>query len=114
LVDWRQRSLRALETTIDWLLDFLSPTGVLVVWVDRQKSADNQELPGVFERRGLAKEATTTRANGSALSARRRTLAGAPSSERQRLCLRRASNSKINRDRQRAFEERTCAATSAR
>ena len=26
LVDWRQRSIKALETTLDWLVDFLSPT----------------------------------------------------------------------------------------
>jgi len=74
LVDWRQRSLRALEATLDWLLEFLDPSGVLVVWIDPQKSADNQELLGLFERRALAIEATTLRAHGCALSARRRRL----------------------------------------
>src|SRR5215475_6051405 len=49
LVDWRQRSVRALDATIDWLLDFLSLTGVLVVWVDSQKSAGNQELLGLLD-----------------------------------------------------------------
>jgi hypothetical protein len=74
LVDWRQRSLRALETTFDWLLDFLSPAGVLVVWVDSQKSVGNQELLTVVERRGFSIEATTIRPHGCALAARRRQL----------------------------------------
>jgi hypothetical protein len=39
LVDWRRRTLRSLETTLDWLVNFLKPDGVLVVWVDAQKPA---------------------------------------------------------------------------
>src|SRR5215475_11907760 len=34
LVEWRQHSIKALEATLDWLVHFLSPTGVLVVWID--------------------------------------------------------------------------------
>ena len=32
LVDWRRRTLHALEPAIDWLVNFLSPSAVLVVW----------------------------------------------------------------------------------
>ena len=71
-VDWRQRPLRELDTTLDWLLNFLNPVGVLVVWVDPQKSTANQELLAVLQRLGLVIEATTLRAHGSALAARRR------------------------------------------
>ena len=31
LVDWRKRTFRALETTLDWLVNLLRPDGVLVV-----------------------------------------------------------------------------------
>jgi len=37
LVDWRRRTLHALETTLDWLVTFLRPNAVLVVWVGRSK-----------------------------------------------------------------------------
>jgi hypothetical protein len=71
LVDWRQRSIKALETTLDWLVDFLSPTGVLVVWVDPQERAGNRKLRSVLQRHGLIIEAGTIREHGSAVSARR-------------------------------------------
>jgi hypothetical protein len=72
LVDWRQRTLRALETTLDWLLDFLSPAGVLVVWLDSYRPAVREELCYALERRGLAVKAATIQEYGCALSARRR------------------------------------------
>ncbi len=34
LVDWRRRTFNALEPALDWLVGFLRPNGVLVVWVD--------------------------------------------------------------------------------
>src|SRR5215467_3187840 len=34
LLDGRQRSIKAIETTLDWVSDFLSLTGVLIVWLD--------------------------------------------------------------------------------
>src|ERR1700754_3397318 len=34
LVDWRRRTLHALEPTMDLLMNFLSPRAMLVVWVD--------------------------------------------------------------------------------
>jgi hypothetical protein len=72
LVDWRQRTLRALETTLDWLLDFLSPAGVLVVWLDSYRPAVREELCYALERRGLVVKAATIQEYGCALSARRR------------------------------------------
>ena len=71
LVDWRQRSLKAMETTLDWLVDFLRPTGVLVVWVDPQGRAGNRKLRSALERHGLIVEAGTTREHGFAVSAQR-------------------------------------------
>jgi hypothetical protein len=72
LVDWRQRSIKALETTLDWLVDFLSPAGVVVVWVDPQEPAGNRKLRRVLEAHGLVVEAGTIHAHGSAVSAQRR------------------------------------------
>jgi hypothetical protein len=72
LVDWRQRSIKALETTLDWLMDFLSPAGVLVVWVDPQEPAGNRKLRSAIEKHGLVVEAGTVREGGSALAAQRR------------------------------------------
>ncbi len=71
LVDWRQRSIKALETTLDWLVDFLSPTGVLVVWVDPQERAGNRKLRSALQRHGLIVEAGTIREHGSAVAAQR-------------------------------------------
>ncbi len=71
LVDWRQRSVKALETTLDWLVEFIGPTGVLVVWVDPQERADNRTLRSTLERHGLIVEAGTIREHGSAVSAQR-------------------------------------------
>jgi hypothetical protein len=71
LADWRQRTFKALDRTLDWLMDFLSPAGVLVVWVDSQKPAANQDLRSTLERRGFVVDAVTVHEDGSAISARR-------------------------------------------
>jgi len=71
LVDWRRRTLHALETTLDWLVNFLSPSGVLVVWVDAQKPAANQSLRASLEKRGFVIEQGAVPECGCALSARR-------------------------------------------
>jgi hypothetical protein len=72
LVDWRQRTFRALETTLDRQLEYLSPGGVLVLWLDAQKPAANQAIRSALEARGLVIEAATVREDGSAVAARRR------------------------------------------
>ena len=71
LVDWRQRSLPALAPTLAWLVDYLNPTGVLVVWVDPQKPAANQDLRAALQRHGFRVEAATAYDYGYAISARR-------------------------------------------
>jgi hypothetical protein len=71
LVDWRRRPLRTLETTLDWLVNFLNPTGVLVVWVDAQKPTVNESLRASLEKRGFVIERGTVHECGCALSARR-------------------------------------------
>jgi hypothetical protein len=71
LIDWRQRSIKALETTLDWLVEFLPPAGVLVVWVDPQEPAANRKLRAILEKHGLVVEAGTVREQGSAVSAQR-------------------------------------------
>jgi hypothetical protein len=71
LLDWRQRSTKALPSTLDWLVSFLMPTGVLVIWVDPQDSAGNRTLRMALQTHGLIIEAGTNLVHGSAVSARR-------------------------------------------
>jgi hypothetical protein len=56
LVDGRRRTFKTLEVALDWLADFLSPSGVLVVWVDPQKAKANEALRLSLERRGFVIE----------------------------------------------------------
>jgi len=72
LIDWRRRTLRDLETTLDWLVKFLSPAAVLVVWVDAQKPAADQSLRASLEKRGYVIEQSTVHECGRALAARLR------------------------------------------
>jgi hypothetical protein len=72
LVDWRRRTFKALQAELDWLVAYLSPAGVLVVWVDPQKPTATQELRLSLERRGFVIEAGTVHECGCAVSARRR------------------------------------------
>jgi hypothetical protein len=71
LVDWRERSIKAPETTLDWLVEFLPRAGVLVVWVDPQERAGNRKLRSALERHGLLVEAGTIHQHGSAVCAQR-------------------------------------------
>jgi acetolactate synthase regulatory subunit len=72
LVDWRRRTFKTLEVALDWLVDFLSPAGILVVWVDPQKAVANEALRASLEKRGFVIEAGTVHECGCAVSARRR------------------------------------------
>jgi hypothetical protein len=72
LVDWRRRTLRELEATLDWLGGFLKPSGVLVVWVDAQKPAGTQSLRASLESRGYVIEQGTVHECGCAVVARLR------------------------------------------
>ena len=71
LVDWRRRSIEALDATLDWLVDFLVPAGVLVVWIDPQEPAANRKLRSALESHGLLIEAGTISEHGCAVSAQR-------------------------------------------
>jgi len=71
LVDWRRRTLGTLEATLDWLANFLGSIAVLVVWVDAQKPAANQQLRALLEKRGFVIEQGMVHECGCALSARR-------------------------------------------
>jgi len=70
LVDWRRRSFNTLETTLDWLVNFLKPGAVLVVWV-AQKPVANQSLRAAIEKRGFVIEQGTVHDCGCAVAARR-------------------------------------------
>jgi hypothetical protein len=52
-------------------VDFLSPSGVLVVWIDPQEPAANRKLRSLLEQHGLVVEAGAVREHGSAVSAQR-------------------------------------------
>lgn len=67
----RQRSIKAVDATLGWLVDYLSPAAVLVVWVDSQKPTGKQNLHSALERRGFRVEAGTVHEYGLAISARR-------------------------------------------
>jgi hypothetical protein len=71
LVDWRHRTLHALEPTMDWLMDFLTPSAVLVVWVDAQKPAASESLRASVAKRGFVIARNTVHECGCALLARR-------------------------------------------
>jgi hypothetical protein len=71
LVDWRRRTLHALEPTMNWLVDFLNPCAVLVVWVDAQKPAANESLRASVAKRGFVIVRNTVHECGCALLARR-------------------------------------------
>lgn len=72
LVDWRRRTSKSLEVALDWLVDFLGSSGVLVVWVDPQKATATEALRQSLERRGFVVGAGTVHDCGCAVSARRR------------------------------------------
>jgi hypothetical protein len=72
LIDWRKRTFKALDTTLDWLVNFLTPEGLLVVWLDPQKPSGRQGLCSELERRGFRIEDVAVHDHGSAVSARRR------------------------------------------
>jgi hypothetical protein len=71
LVDWRRHSINALATTLDWLVHFLVPSGVLVAWLDPQERVGNRKLRAMLEGHGFVVEAGTVRDHGSAVAARR-------------------------------------------
>src|SRR4051812_25598503 len=53
LVQWQASSIKALETTLDWLVHFLAPEGVLAIWVEPCVQADHRKLVSALERLGF-------------------------------------------------------------
>jgi len=70
LVEW-QHSIKALATTLDWLVHFLTPASVAVIWINSSESPDRRKLGSILERLGFRIEAGTRCGNGLAISARR-------------------------------------------
>jgi hypothetical protein len=72
LTDWRLGSMAVLERTLGWLVHFLAPAAVLVVWVDSSERSGNRKLGSMLERLGFTIEAGTRCEHGFAVAARRR------------------------------------------
>lgn len=70
-VAWREHSIKALETTLDWLVQLLGPASVLVVWVGPHERTPNKKLRLALGRLGFRIEAGTTCEKGVVVSARR-------------------------------------------
>jgi hypothetical protein len=56
---------------MDWLMNFLSPRAVLVVWVDAQKPTANESLRASVAKRGFVIVQGAVHECGCALLARR-------------------------------------------
>jgi hypothetical protein len=73
LVASREHSIKALTTTLDWLVHFLSAAGVLVAWVGPHEGMPNRSLiiRLALGKLGFRVEAGTCCENGMAIAARR-------------------------------------------
>ena len=71
LVAWREKSIKALETTLDRLVHYLSAAGILVLWTGTDERAANYPLGLVMQRLGFRIEVGTKCENGIAIVARR-------------------------------------------
>ena len=71
LVAWGSDSIPALETTLDRLVQFLSPYGVLVVWVGPHERLPDRKLRVTLAKLSFRIEAGTVCEDGVAIAARR-------------------------------------------
>jgi hypothetical protein len=71
LVAWREHSIKALETTLDRLVHYLTASGVLVFWIGPHERMANQLLGSALRRLGFRIESGTHCENGIAIAARR-------------------------------------------
>jgi hypothetical protein len=78
LLVWQDHSIKALATTLDWLVHFLSPGGVLVVWLKPHESMPGRKLRAALEGLGFGIEAGARCEGGMAIAGWRleSTLAG--------------------------------------
>jgi len=72
MIDWRLQSITALERTLGWLVHFLAPAAVLVVWLDSSEPSRNRKLGSMLEQLGFMIESGTRCEQGLVVSARRR------------------------------------------
>ena len=71
LVAWREQSIKALETTLDRLVHYLTASGVLVFWIGPHERMANKLLGTALRRLGFRIELGTQCENGIAIAARR-------------------------------------------
>jgi hypothetical protein len=71
LVEWQLPSIKALATTLDWLVHFLGPAGVLVIALGTRECPDRGKLRSMLAKVGFRVEAGTRCGHGTAISARR-------------------------------------------
>jgi hypothetical protein len=71
LLVWREHSIKALATTLDWLVHFLNPGGVLVVWLKPHECMPSRKLTTSLEGLGFRIEARARCEGGIGISARR-------------------------------------------
>jgi hypothetical protein len=70
LVDGHLLSTKALGTTLDWLVHFLAPNGVVAIWA-QCKHTDARKLAAILEELGFRVEVGTRCENAFAVLARR-------------------------------------------
>jgi hypothetical protein len=70
-VDWRGRSFKQLAVGFGWVPEFLAPRGVLIIWIDTQRSAASQNLHLLLDRHGFTIEDGTVHECGCGVAARR-------------------------------------------
>jgi hypothetical protein len=71
LVEWQLHSIKALETTLAWLVHFLAPSSVLVIWIDSTEATNQRKLGSMLRKLGFALETGTRCEGGLAIAARR-------------------------------------------
>jgi hypothetical protein len=72
LVNWQGRSIKALETTLDWLVQYLAASAVLVIWLDSRERSANRKVASILDRFGFHIEVGALCEHGFAISASRR------------------------------------------
>jgi hypothetical protein len=71
LVPWHRNSIKGLDVTLGWLVQFIRNQGVVAIWIGRDEDAA-RKLRLMLKRLSFRIEAGTTFENGLAVVARRR------------------------------------------
>jgi len=72
LINWEGRSIKTLDTTLAWLVQFLGSSAVLVVRLDSLEGTKFQKVESMLDRVGFQVEIGAFCEHGTAVSARRR------------------------------------------